>query len=184
MTRTPSRQTFRNALALLALAALAAAGCFLISGQFAFSYALPSPLPAVGGATLFGVGVDLNTLGEYRNHKTELRRVEDLALIGDFQNNTGAPAAVEIWLVPAGTSSLLATQLAANGVKVWGPLSVATGATEHVDWNRSSALLVGRQALADEIRGDGRFSLYIVANGTFDLTLTNGAVVGVISAAK
>ena len=37
-------KTLRNAVPLLALAALAAAGCFLVSGQFVVNYALPSPL--------------------------------------------------------------------------------------------------------------------------------------------
>jgi hypothetical protein len=43
---------------------------------------------------------------------------------------------------------------------------------------------VGRQALIDEIKGDGHFSLYVIANGTFDLTLSRGAVIAVVSAAK
>jgi hypothetical protein len=174
----------RNAVPLLALAALAAAGCFLISGQFAVDYSLPSPLPAVGAATLVGVPVDLNTIGDYRDHKRNLKRVDDTALIGDFRNNSGSAANVEVWLVPSGALTLPANQLAANGTLLWGPLAIAAGATEHVDWNRSATLLVGRQALTDEIQGDGQFALYIVANGTFDLTLTHGAVIAVISAAQ
>jgi hypothetical protein len=176
--------TLRNLAPVLALAALAAAGCFLVSGQFTVNYSLPSPLPAVGAATLTGVPVDLNTLGDYRDHKHDLKQVDDLALIGDFMNNGGSAAAVEIWLVPSGALSLQADQLAANGTRLWGPLAIAAGTTEHVDWNHSSTLLVSRQALIDEIQGDGKFALYIVADGAFDLTLTHGAVIAVISAAK
>ena len=187
MNGAPAVIALRNAVLVLALAALAAAGCFLISGQFVVDYALPSPFPAVGAptGTLIGVGVDLNTLGEYRDHKRNLRRVDDVALIGDFKNNTGSTANVEVWLVPSGTLTLPGNQLAVNGVRLWGPLSVAAGATQRVDWNRSTTLLVGRQALTDEIKGDGRFSLYIVvANGAFDLTVTHSAVIAVITAAE
>ncbi len=186
MNGTPTMTTLRSAVPVLALAALAAAGCFLLSGQFAVNYELPTPLPALGAVTLTGVPVDLNTIGDYRDNRKDLKRVDDLALIGDFTNNTGSTANVEIWLVPSGAVQLPASQLAANGVLLWGPLAVAAGATEHVGWNRSTSLIVpaGRQALTDEIEGDGQFALYIVANGTFDITLTHGAVIAVISAAK
>lgn len=184
MSGAPNLNALRNALPGLALAALVAAGCFLVSGQFVVDFVLPTPLPALGAATLTGVPVDLNTIGDYRDHKSELKGVDDVALIGDFTNHTASPANVEVWLVPAGTLSLPSDQLAANGVKLWGPLGIAAGATEHVGWNRSTTLLVNRQALADEIKGDGRFALFIVANGTFNLTLTNGAVIAVISAAR
>ncbi len=177
-------KTLRNAVPLVALAALAAAGCFLVSGQFVVNYVLPTPLLVVGGATLTGVSVDLNTIKQYSDHKNDLKRVDDLALVGDFKNNNSTSTNVEAWLVPAGTLNLTGAQLAANGVKLWGSLSIAGNATEHVDWNRSSSLFVGRQALVDEIKGDGKFSLYIIANGTFNVTVTDGAVIAVVSAAK
>jgi hypothetical protein len=174
----------RTAVPVLALAALAAAGCFLVSGQFVVNYALPTPLHVTTGATLAGVDVDLNTIGDYADHKSDLKRVDDLALIGDFKNNTGSVAAVECWIVPAGTLNMTPVQLAGTGVKLWGPLTVAAGATEKVDWNRSAKLFVGRQTLIDEIKGDGHFSLYVIANGAFDVTVTNGGVIAVIGAAK
>jgi hypothetical protein len=130
------------------------------------------------------VDVDLNTIGDYKDHKNDLKRVDDLALIGDFKNNTGSTASVEVWLVPSGALALTSAQLTAQGVRLWGPLSVAAGGTEHVDWNRSASLFVGRQSLINEIKGDGHFSLYVIANGTFDVTVTKGAVIAVIGAAK
>ena len=177
-------QTLRSAGPLALLAALATAGCLITSGQFVVNYALPDPLHVVGGTTLTGVDVDLNTINDYSDHKDDLKRVDDLALIGDFRNNTGGTATVQTWLVPSGALNLTPAQVQANGVLLWGPLSVAGNATEHVDWNRSAGLFKGRQTLIDEVKGDGRFSLYVMANGTFDLTVTNGAVIAVIDAAK
>jgi len=174
----------RLALPVLALAALAAAGCLLISGQFVVHYDLPSPLHLVANAQLTGVDVDLNTVGDYNDHKKDLKRVDDLALTGTFRNNTGAAAAVETWIVPSGTLNLSLAQLQANGVRLWGPLNLPANGTQTVDWNRSAGLFVGRQTLIDEIKGDGRFALYLVANGSFDLTVTNGALVAVVAAAK
>jgi len=175
-------RTLRTAVPVLALAALAAAGCFLISGQFVVNYALPSPLNAASGATLTGVDVDLNTVGEYRDHKDKLKRIEDLALVGDFRNNTGAAATIEVWIVPSAALNLSLAQVQAQGVKLWGELSAGPNSSVKVDWDRSSQLFVGRQALIDEIKGDGHFSLYVVANGAFDLTVTDGAVIVVVGA--
>ena len=177
-------KTLRNAVPLLALAALAAAGCFLVSGQFVVNYVLPTPLRVTAAVTLTGVDVDLNSIGDYNDHKSDLKRVDDLALIGDFKNNAGSAATVEVWLVASAALALTPAQLTAQGVRLWGPLSVAAGGTEHVDWNRSAKLFVGRQSLIDEIKGDGHFSLYVIANGTFDVTVTNGAVIAVVAAAK
>lgn len=174
----------RFGLAFLAVAALGAAGCFLISGQFVVTYALPSPFTVVAGGVLNGQVVDLNTISEYTDNKAELKRVDDLALIGEFRNNTGGTANVETWIVPNGTANYDLAGLQANGVLLWGPLSVAPNSTENVNWDRSATLFKGRQALINEIKGDGSFALYVIANGSFSVTVTDGAVIAVIGAAK
>lgn len=178
--------TLRTAAPVALLAALATAGCLLISGQFVVNYALPDPLTVSGGATtaIAGVDVNLNTINEYKDHKDDLKRVDDLALIGDFRNNTSSAVGIQAWIVPAGTLNLRPQDLATNGTLLWGPLNVAANGTEHVDWNRSAQLFKGRQALIDEVKGDGHFSLYVIASGTFNLTVNNGAVIAVIGAAK
>ncbi len=180
-------KTLRNAVPLVALAALAAAGCFLVSGQFVVNYALPSPLTFNTVGSFAGVGVDLNTIGEYSDHKADLKRVDDLSLIGDFHNNNLTTAVtIEAWIVPTGATNLTPTTLpTSGGVKLWGPLAIPANGTVSVDWNKSAGLFVGRQALIDEIKGDGSFSLYVKGTGaTFDVTLTKGAVIAVIGAAK
>jgi hypothetical protein len=174
----------RIGLAVAALAALGAAGCFLISGQFVVTYALPSPFTVVAGATLHGEFIDLNTISEYTDNKAELKRVDDLAIIGEFRNNTGSTATVETWIVPSGALNLTSAQLASQGTLLWGPLNVAANSTEKVNWNRSATLFKGRQALIQEIKGDGQFALYVIANGSFSVTVTDGAVIAVIGAAK
>ena len=177
-------RTLRTAVPVLALAALAAAGCFLISGQFVVNHALPTPLTVASGATLAGTDVDLNTSSTYTDHKDKLKRVEDLALTGDFHNNTPTAATVDVWLVKSAALNLSLAQVQAQGTRLWGPLSVAGNTTESVDWDRSAKLFVGRQALIDEIHGDGHFSLYVIAGGSFNLTITDGMVIAVIGAAN
>jgi len=172
-----------RAVALLTLAALAATGCMLTSGQFVATYELPDPLEVSSAVTLTGVDVDLNTVSEYNDHKSELKRVEDLALVGEFTNNSSTAAQIEVWIVPSAAPTLTPQQLQANGTRLWGPLAVAGNSTEKVDWDRSSALFVGRQALIDEVKGDGHFSIYVVANGAFNVTVTKGSLIVVVGAA-
>jgi hypothetical protein len=176
-------KTLRRTVPLLALAALAAAGCMLTSGQFVATYNLPDPLNVSSALTLTGVDVDLNSISEYNDHKNELKRVEDLSLVGDFTNNSATAAQIEVWLVPSAALNLTPQQLPQNGTRLWGPLAVAGNTTEHVDWDRSAALFVGRQALIDEVKGDGHFSLYVVASGAFNVTVTKGTLIVVVGAA-
>ena len=175
-------KTFRNGPAVLALAALAAAGCLLTSGQFVAHYALPDSAFNTSG-TFQGEIVDLNTISEYNDHKQDLKRVDDLALVGDIRNNGAAAVQVEAWIVPAATTPPIG--VVPGAVKLWGPISVPAGSTVSVGWDESSTLFVGKQVLIDEIKGDGVFGVYLSApSQTYDINTTNAAFIAVFSAAK
>src|SRR6185436_10958009 len=118
--RTPTMKTFRKSPALLVLAALAAAGCILTSGQFVAHYALPDSAFNTGG-TFQGEIVDLNTIREYNDHK------QDLKLVGDIRNNGATAVQVEAWIVPAATTPPIG--VVPDAVKLWGPISVPAGST-------------------------------------------------------
>src|SRR5262252_6370669 len=175
--------SLRHTVSLLAVGALVTAGCMLTSGQFVATFELPDPLD-VSSTFFSGVDVDLNTVGDYHDHKDQLKRVEDLSLVGNFTNDNSTAAQVEVWIVPdASKLNLTPAQVKQNGTLLWGPLAVAANATERVDWDRSSALFVRRQALIDEVKGDGHFVIYILANGAFHLTVTKGSLIVVVGAA-
>ena len=168
----------RRAVPLLALAALAA-GCMLTSGQFTATYDLPDPI-VVSQNLSESFDVDLNTVSEYKDHKDEIKRVEDVSLVGEFTNSGASAAQVEVWLV-ADTS--LPVGLQPSGVRLWGPLTVAGNSTEKVGWDRSASLFVGRQALIDEVKGDGHFRLYVVVDSGSNVTVTKGSLIVVVGAA-
>jgi len=172
------------AMAALALAALAMSGCILTSGQFVATFELPSPLDVASGTAFTSVDVDLNTVSDYKDHKDELKRVEDLALIGDFTNNSTSGLTLDAWIVPSAQLNLTSSQVQANGFHLWGPLSVAGHSTVNVDWDRSAGLFTNRQALVDEVKGDGHFALYLIANGAVNCRVTNGNVIVVVGAAQ
>lgn len=183
------KNNFRLWLPVVALAGLVAAGCMLVSGQFVvtarFSQFGLDPLLVDSPTALAGVPVDLNEVDAYADHKDELKDVVDLALVGKVSNLTGTPTAVEVWMVAApGAPLTTETAVKSAGVKVWGSLAVPANGSVQIDWNKSAALFVGRQALITEIKGDGRFDLYALGTGTYELRIDNGALIAVVSAGK
>jgi len=179
---------FRIIAPAAALAALMAAGCVLVSGQFVVTYEFADfgydPLVVSSPTALTGVEVNLNDIGDYSKHKDKLRDVVDVALVGSVTNQTGAATSVEVWMVPT-PGPLLTTETAvrAAGVRLWGPLELPAGATVRITWNRSAELFVGRKALIDQIKGDGRFDLYAIGTtATYSFRVDKGALIAVLSA--
>lgn len=166
------------------LAAVTAAGCFLITGQFQIVFEFDDPVTITSPTVLEGMAIDLNSESDYADHRDEIKDVADLALLGKFTNLTATATTVEVWMVASPGGSLLTTDAAvrAAGTKIWGPFSLGASATRQIDWTASSALFVGRAALISEIKGDGRFDLYALGSGTYSFRINNGALVAVISA--
>jgi len=172
------------------LAALLAAGCVLTNGQFVITYEFADhgydPIMVTNPSTLTGVQVNLNEVGEYQDHKGDLKAVVDIALLGQLTNLAANPTAIEVWMVanpgPVLTSD---TAVRAAGQKIWGTFNLpGYGQAVQIDWDSSAKLFTGRQALVDEIKGDGRFDLYVLGSGSYTFRLDKGALVVVVTAGK
>jgi len=178
----------RIAAPAAALAALIASGCVLVSGQFIVTYEFADagydPLYVNSPTSLVGVQVDLNDVGDYTKHKDKLQDVVDLALVGSVTNQLSTPTSVEVWMV-ATPGAPLTTESAVKsaGVRLWGPLALPGSGTVKIDWNRSAGLFVGRKALIDQIKGDGRFDLYAIGTtAEYAFRVDKGALIAVLSA--
>ena len=174
----------RIALAAAALAVLAT-GCILISGQFLVQvelgdFSVNSALPVTG------MYVDLPSDGTYRDHKSEIKSLEDVALVGSVHNPGAVGLSVVVYLMDGNSGLKTVNEITQQGTRVWGPLSVAAGATEVIDWNRSSKLFgSGKDALLDQAKGDGQFTLYAVSDGSpFQFDFHDAVFIAVIGAAK
>lgn len=170
-------------LPVMALAGLISAGCFLVTGQFTVTFNFNDPINIVSPTALAGQAIDLNTIDEYNDHKDKLKDVADIAVLGQFTNLTANATAVEVWMV-ATPGAPLTTDAAvrAAGQKVWGPLNLTGNGTVNVGWDQSAALFTGRQALIDQVKGDGEFALYALANGAYSFRINKGVFIAVISA--
>jgi hypothetical protein len=182
-------KNLRLILPSLALAALTASGCWLVSGQFTVSVDLATPINVDSGTTIAGAQIDLNTEKDYKDHKSNLKGIVDCALLGKFTNTGTGSLNVIVYLTPALTSHTTPALLNADATKVqlWGPLTLALGASKVVGWDESAALFTtaGKAALLSEVKGDGAFTIYAVgATAPYKLRLENGVAVLVIDAAK
>lgn len=176
---------FRLWASTLSLAALMSAGCFLVSGQFTVVFNFDTPITVGSPTAVFGQLVDLSSVDEYNDNKDKIDTVSDLALLGKF-TNTGVATTVEVWMV-ASPGAPLTTDAAvrAAGTRIWGPFTLDAGGSVTIGWDQSAQLFVGRQALIDEIKGDGEFALYALGTtGSYAFTIENGAMVAVISAGQ
>jgi len=170
-------------LAALALAGMTA-GCVLVSGQITVDFDL-ADAHVTGPTTLVSQTVDLNTIGDYNDHKSDLQGLADVALLGTITNNGASPVDVEVWMTAAPTTYLLESEVKASGVRLWGPYHLAAGETRRTDWDGSAALFdpAGKTALVQEIKGDGVFTLYAIGQQTtYDFSIHDGHGVLVLDA--
>jgi len=180
------------ALAGLVALALAATGCVIESAQVFTHFDLPDPFTIDSSSDPFErVLVDLNTVSEYEDHKSEIKGLTDVAFGGRFENLTGPAGTVEVWMTRDDTNYGSVGQVKANGMKLWGPASIgASGSGDAVHtlgWDESSKLFdpAGRGALIDEVKGDGVFTIYVFGTaGTYRIQATGGTILLTLDAAK
>jgi hypothetical protein len=179
-------KNLRVLLPSLALAALTATGCFLVSGQFLISLHLDSPLNVTSGVSISGLEVDLRTNSTYNDHKDKIKDIADFALLGHVHNNSASSELhLDVYYFDGAETARTLAQIQA-GTKVWGSLVVPANGDVDINWDQSAALFgsAGKTALLGEIKsGDGLFTLYAVSSTpTFTFTFTNGLFVAVIAA--
>ncbi len=182
------KHTMRVLIPSLALAALTATGCFVTSGQVLVKFDLPNPVHVTNTSLVNGIYVDLNKISAYKDHKDNIKNLTDIALLGTVTNNSGIPVDAEVWMVDGSSLTLTADQVRAQGVRVWGPfhMDASTGTPNpiQIGWDQSSALFgAGKAPLLAQVKGDGQFSLYVIAAaGTYDFSIVNGGLALVIGA--
>jgi hypothetical protein len=183
-------KTSRLMMAGVLLGALLSNGCILTSAQILAHFDLPNPFIIDATDNMERISVDLNSIGDYSDHKDKLKNLTDLAILGKFTNTLGPAGTVSVYIDAGATNHANAAAVIASATKLWGPASIgASGSsTESVTmtWDDSAALFdpAGKQMLLDEAKGDGQFTLYTVGTprGTYVVEVTDGVLVLVIDA--
>jgi hypothetical protein len=168
------------------LLAFATPGCILVSGQFLIDFDLPDFTTSTETAVT-REDVDLTTESDYQDHKDELKGLSDVAVLGKITNNGSTAIGVEVWMTAGPTTYLTPGQVTTNGTKLWGPFNLAASASKQVGWDESAKLFpsAGKSLLINEIKGDGQFTIYAIANaGTYSFKVDNGVLALVIDFGK
>jgi len=183
-------RSIRWAAAGLALAAVLSNGCVLTSAQILTHYDLPNPVIIDSSDGWAKVDVDLNDISDYSKHKDKLKGLADLAILGTFSNeiNPTPAGTVTVYITAGFTNYGSPGEITANALKLWGPATIGANPsatqTVTIDWNTSAALFntAGKQALIDEAKGDGQFTIYTVgsAGATYQIKIKNGKLVLVL----
>jgi len=167
----------RAGMLLVLLAAAVCSSCILTSRQEVL-VAAPTQVYEFynGGKLETYCTFDLTTSTQWTQHRADLARLSDLAIIGDFLNATGGlgglpvPIDVKVAVAPDPLPSF------SQGVDTWGPIRIDTTATRRIDWSEGQRfMLPGASTLEREIRGDGKFTLYTIT--TPQITLNGGVSV-------
>jgi hypothetical protein len=169
----------------LALALLTGAGCVLISGQFLVELDV-GDVSVNSASNVTGYFVDLATNGTYKDHKNDVKSLEDIALLGSVHNTGSSSLTLAVYLRDGNPGALPAGTVTSTGIRVWGPLTIAAGATEKLDWDRSSALFgSGKSALFTRVKSGDPFTLYAVGStAPFTFDIKDGVLLVVIGAGK
>jgi hypothetical protein len=165
---------------------LAAPGCVLVSGQFLLDFELED-FDVSTSTTVTREDVDLNEESVYEDHKEDLKGLADVAVLGMITNNSATAIGVEVWMTAASTAYTTPGEVTTNATKLWGPFSVGVGETKQVGWDESAALFssAGKTLLLNEIKGDGMFTIYAIADvGTYTFDVDNGVLALVLDAGK
>lgn len=168
------------------LLGLATPGCVLTSGQFLVNFNLDN-FDVSTSTTVTTENVDLTTESAYQDHKNDLKGLSDIAVLGKITNTGTTDIGVEVWMTAGATAYTTPTEVTTNATKLWGPFNVKAGETKQVDWDESAKLFstTGKALVLGEIKGDGKFTIYAIANvGTYSFKVDNGVLALVIDAGK
>lgn len=184
-------KTSRLLLGGVVLAALLGNGCIITSAQILTHFDLPNPFTINSSLVDHSerVPVDLTTLGDYEDHKEDLKGLTDLAILGKFTNVSGPAGGVEVFIVPTLDTPAGGAPAIPNGaVLLWGPATIgATGSSRTIGWDDSAALFTqaGKALLISQVKGDGKFTLYTTGSaGSFNIRVDEGVLALVLDAGK
>jgi hypothetical protein len=173
-------------VAAAAVVMLAGAGCLLTSGQILISFDdFTNPFTVNMTMDVHRQAVDLNTIGDYNDHKDKLESLADIALLGQITNNSTTAVDVEAYFTETATMFTTAAQVRSAAKKLWGAFALAPSETKTIGWDESAGLIddAGRDALIADIQGDGVFTIYVIAaTGTYNFTVNNPVLVLVLDA--
>src|SRR6185503_8322038 len=98
----PEMKHLLRIVVLTSLVVVAATGCRLVSGQIFAHRNLPNPM-TIRSSGFDVYPVDLNSIEQYRQHRNQIQKLDDIAVVGKFTNVGGQGGSVQVFITAANT---------------------------------------------------------------------------------
>jgi hypothetical protein len=159
----------KTTIAFAAVVALVLGGC-LVSGQITIFQKVDET--TTSNLEVNDIEVDLNEEPDYVEHKNDIKSVDEISVVAIIKNNLATSADVKMYISDDPNLTTVAeVEDPANATLVFvGPTVPASGALK-IGWADGFRYIVDKKAVADQIFGDGIFSLYAVAGSEFSLRI-------------
>ncbi len=156
-------------MTLAVAVALVGGGC-LVSGQITIFQSIHDIVTT--NLLVTPIPVNLNDEEDYVEHKDKIKSVDDISVVAIIRNNRSAAADVKMYISDDPNLATVAdvTNPAKATLVFVGPTVPASG-TLKIGWADGFRYIVDKQAVIEQILGDGVFSLYAVAGDQFDLNI-------------
>jgi predicted RNA-binding protein with RPS1 domain len=177
-------RTSRRLLLVLPLPLLALVwGCFIVSGQITFVENFGNAV-ATQDSTVGFIGIDLNTVKDYEDHRDKIRSVETVGFQVEVTNlRDDLPATAEVYLSMENLGDPTAAEVQQQAVRVFSAAGdpVAPRTTRVIDFEESQAYMENFGALQDAVR-EGVFNVYFIAAGGTSVAYRSLSLVVTINA--
>ena len=151
----------------LALFGAAISGC-LISGTKAFTLPIAPPAKTATGGSVNEEVVDLDENSTFQDYKDKIRIIDRIGFRARITENMGTAENMSMYF--SATSNMVsATQVRAQATPLFENYPIPASGTVVIDYDQSLKILQNFELL-QELAKTGEFSIYTLADDTFNLT--------------
>lgn len=147
--------------------------CIMTSGTFVITYNIEAIQPSIG--RMAPIYVDFSQDSNYREHKDNIESIDAISLVGQIANLYGENTSTDIWISDNNYST--EDSVRANGTLVFKTPVIPVGDTLNVDYAHGMSYIENIDALKSQIRSDGTFYLYGIADNPSLIAYHTTAVV-------
>jgi hypothetical protein len=159
----------KNAIGITLAAALAVlvGGCFLTTGQKTIFKKVNTG--ATSNLKVNKIEVHLDTEDDYAEHKDKIKSIDGISVVAVIKNNRDEPTRMKLY-ISNDTSLVDVGTIESDATPVFLSPTVPASDSLRIGWAEGFQYIKNKDALINEILGDGVFTLYAIADEpTFSL---------------
>jgi hypothetical protein len=138
--------------------------CGLVSGSFTFGYEVEGTITSSNASLEFEY-VDLTTIDDYNDHRDDLYSLDNVAIVGIFENTGPDPFSGEVWLaydsVYAAYGADGPDSVRANATRIFTtPVPIPAGILLEINWEDGLSVIENFSEVQTAVLDSAYFVLY------------------------